>query len=529
MASKKSFNNFFLLSLIIIYAFLINWFSGNRGVMPIDTFGFFDTGYSILKGKLPIRDYWIFTGLVVDYLQAFFFLIFGLSWKSYIFHSSFINILTTISFFYFLKNYNVNQFFAFLYCIAFATLCYPVSGTPFAYLHSYAFSLITIFIFLIAIKNKNNLAWFSLPFLFFVSFFSMQTPSFYIITLILIMGGYYFFKSKNFKNLNFFIGGSVLSFIIFFIFIFISNTPIKNLIYEYFLFPITIGEGRLASEATAYVKLSDQLNIKRIFGDFKFIHLFFIPLFLIHFFSSLKKNPEVFILNISVLASSSLFFFNQLNQANQIYIFSLIPVLASVLVINLKFLEKEKLNKFIYLILILVLIATIKFHYRYNVDRKFLDIEKLDKNLAVNALQIDEKLNHLKWISPNFKNPQDEIDLINLALTKIKSDKRKKVLVTHYQFLSLVLEEDLNILNRWYLWDNNTHPTENHKYFLFYKSFVNKNLAKNDIKVIYLLGANNEIPFNKLKNYFENKCFKDYIVVENKFSYHEIVNCKNKI
>ena len=24
------------------------------------------------------------------------------------------------------------------------------------------------------------------------------------------------------------------------------------------------------------------------------------------------------------------------------------------------------------------------------------------------------------------------------------------------------------ILNRWYLWDNNTHPTENHKYFEFY-------------------------------------------------------------
>ncbi len=162
-------------------------------------------------------------------------------------------------------------------------------------------------------------------------------------------------------------------------------------------------------------------------------------------------------------------------------------------------------------------------------DRKFLDIEKLDKNLAVNASQIDEKLNHLKWISPNFENPQDEIDLINLALTKIKSDKREKILVTHYQFLSLVLEEDLNILNRWYLWDNNTHPTENHKYFSFYKSLVNKNLAKNNVKVIYLLGANNEITFNKLKNYFENKCFKDYIVVENKFSYHEIVNCKNKI
>ena len=73
---------------IIIYAFYINWLSGNIGIMPIDTFGFLDTGFSILKNRLPIRDFWIFTGLTVDYIQSLFFLLFGLSWKSYIFHAS---------------------------------------------------------------------------------------------------------------------------------------------------------------------------------------------------------------------------------------------------------------------------------------------------------------------------------------------------------------------------------------------------------------------------------------------------------
>ena len=62
--------------LITIYAYVINWFSGNIGVMPIDTFGFFDTGFSILKNKLPLRDFWIFTGLLVDYMESFFFMIF---------------------------------------------------------------------------------------------------------------------------------------------------------------------------------------------------------------------------------------------------------------------------------------------------------------------------------------------------------------------------------------------------------------------------------------------------------------------
>jgi len=139
--------NFFIPLILAIYSFIINWFSGNIGVMPMDTFAFFDTGFSILKDKLPIRDFWIFTGLTVDYIQSLFFLLFGLSWKSYIFHASIFNIIGTLSFYYFLKTFNLSQFAIIVYSLSFATLCYPVSGTPFAYLHSYIFSLISIFLF----------------------------------------------------------------------------------------------------------------------------------------------------------------------------------------------------------------------------------------------------------------------------------------------------------------------------------------------------------------------------------------------
>ena len=75
MLLKINIIKFLIPFILAVYAFFINWLSGNVGVMPIDTFGFFDTGYSILKNKLPIRDFWIFTGLVVDYIQAFFFLV----------------------------------------------------------------------------------------------------------------------------------------------------------------------------------------------------------------------------------------------------------------------------------------------------------------------------------------------------------------------------------------------------------------------------------------------------------------------
>ena len=92
--------------------------------------------------------------------------------------------------------------------------------------------------------------------------------------------------------------------------------------------------------------------------------------------------------------------------------------------------------------------------------------------------------------------------------------------------LEAVLDEDLNILNRWYLWDNNTHPTESHKYFGFYQTMVNKNIKQNNVEVIYLLGLENEILFDNIKNYFTDLCFESKTLVDKRFSVHKIVNCK---
>ena len=46
-----------ILVCVMIYAYFINWYSGNRGVLPIDTFSFLDSGNSVLQGHLPIRDF----------------------------------------------------------------------------------------------------------------------------------------------------------------------------------------------------------------------------------------------------------------------------------------------------------------------------------------------------------------------------------------------------------------------------------------------------------------------------------------
>ena len=77
LIKKSVFKEFPTILGIIIYASFINWLSGRIGIIPIDSFGFLDTGFSILKNKLPIRDFWIFTGLLVDYMEAFFLLLFA--------------------------------------------------------------------------------------------------------------------------------------------------------------------------------------------------------------------------------------------------------------------------------------------------------------------------------------------------------------------------------------------------------------------------------------------------------------------
>ena len=521
---EKAFKEFLIITLILSYAFFINWISGNMGVMPIDSFGFLDTGYNILNNNLPIRDFWIFTGFLVDYMEAIFLSIFGNNWNSHLVHASFMNLIATLSLYWFLGELGQKNFFKIFYCISFATLCYPVSGTPFAYIHSYIFSLIAMMFLIVAIKNKSKIIWFFFPYICLFAFLSMQTPAVYVLSFLLCISIFYFLKNQDYKNLKIFIIGSCSCFFLFSFFLFITKTPLSNFLYQYILFPLTIGENRLLSNEAAYISLANQMNFKRLIGEFKFIHVLLVPLLLVSLYN-LKKNKGFFnLLNLTIIFSTLSFYFNQLITANQIFIFSLIPILASILHLNVL---KLKLNsKIIFLILIIVLIATVKFHYRFNIDRKFHDLENIDKSKAISANIIHQNFKNLKWINRFEKDINFEKQLLKKAFKILQEDDREKLLITHYQFFSTILGKEIYILNRWYLWDNNTHPVENHKYFNFYKKMVDKNVKSNKIKVLYLLGQENEIPFDKVKNYFTDVCFKSKTIVENRFSVHELTVCK---
>ena len=107
---------------------------------------------------------------------------------------------------------------------------------------------------------------------------------------------------------------------------------------------MSIAEGRFASEAASLCKLKDQLNLKRLFGDFKFIHLFFFPL-IFFLLKNLKENKidNLFYITLIFILSTLVLIYNQLLQANQIYIFSLIPILASLCHANINFKNGKKI------------------------------------------------------------------------------------------------------------------------------------------------------------------------------------------
>ena len=144
-----------LIFFLFLFSLLINQYYGNKGIFPLDSFAYFDTGFRILLGEYPFKDYWIIHGPFIDYFQSFFFIIFGTNWQSYVLHASFVNALLALTTFIVLKNFKLNIYLCFFYSLAVSILAYPSSGTPFADHHSAFFSLLGVYTLILGIKNEK--------------------------------------------------------------------------------------------------------------------------------------------------------------------------------------------------------------------------------------------------------------------------------------------------------------------------------------------------------------------------------------
>jgi len=358
-----------------------------------------------------------------------------------------------------------------------------------------------------------------LPIFFIFAFLSKQVPASYIIlSVILVLLIYSISKEKYFwikySFLSFF-----LTVMILLIFLKIKSISLYSFLEQYIYYPQTIASGRFDIF---------KLTFNGVVGQFKFIYIAIAPLFFINIKKIFQeknylKNNNFYHFLVLILLTFSLIF-HQLLTRNQIFIFFLIPILFAFSDINFSIFNKNK-NKLISLILISIcLFATIKYHIRFNENRKFHELNDVNFKLFENAKKIDNKFFGLKWITPKYKNESsEEIVLINEIKLHLLKDKRKKMLMTNYSIFSTILNQKLYSPSRWFIFDGTDYPLKGNKYFESYKNLLIKIIMDNNIEVIYTIDP---VESSLVYTYLDRNCFKEN-EISNILNSFEIKLCRD--
>ena len=464
---------------LVLISFSINHYYAFLGVLPVDTFSTFNAGYDVLNGSIPFKDYWVLKGIVLDFIQAAFFKIFGVSWFSYSLHSSTFNSIFALSTFFTLRKFDLEINYSFLYSTFASILMYPTYGIPFTDHSTAIFCILSIYCLCIAIRSENNIYWFFIPILMFLAFFTKQAPTGYFAILIILVSIMYFIN--NLKKEIFFFGfsGIILCVGIFLTYIYYKNIPLNNFITQYFLYPMSLGETRL--------EWLLPIEFQRFVIRHKLIYIALgVPIFLLfknffsNFLSIVKKENLIFLLLFGTLI---IFISHQLMTINGLYIFFLIPIFAGFSHIFSKNFIRKKY--FINFFLILSLISTVYYHQKYISKRDTLLLRNLDLNKSVNAVILSDKLKNLRWLTHHYpNNPEKEIENLLESIKIIEKDNRKKMIVTDYQFISVILSiKDNSAARIW--WRHHLYPVPENKYYENWKSFLLNKIKKEKIEVIY--------------------------------------------
>ena len=513
MLKKKYIN----LLVITLFSFFINFFVASRGVFPVDTFIHYDSGYRILLGELPIRDFWIVHGFVIDFIQALFFYIFGNNWYAYIIHSSIFNSVIVAFTYYIFLHLNINSFYSLILSICLGFLAYPVSGTPFLDLHSSFFSILATYLVFLAIKKNIEIYWLYSSILLCFAFLSKQVPAFYVGIVLFFINIYISVLKKNIMALKYFFSGGLVFLTFLIIFLYVNNIEINKFILQIFLFPKSIGLDRYSNY---------DLGIKNVFLNFKLIYFLLIPVLAINFFLLIKKkkyySSKNFLIFLTIISYVLASIFHQIFTKNQIYIFFIIPILAGILIHYISIFNFNNQKIISYLIIFFTLFATVKYTIRFDLNRKFHELIYTDISKAEDAKIIDKKFEGLNWISPYNSNPLDEIYKIKNFISIIKKEKDNIMVITEYSFFSSLLEKKLHAPSRTF--DDISFPNNNNKYYEQYKVFLVNKIKDNQIRKIYFFSKNNSFSEEVVFDYIPKHCFEKNKLSEN-IIYLKVINC----
>ena len=171
--------------------------------------------------------------------------------------------------------------------------------------------------------------------------------------------------------------------------------------------------------------------------------------------------------------------------------------------------------------------STLKYNNRFNIERKFHELSNIKIENSYDFSKFDKKFKNLKWISPYYVNPNDEIQNLNLLRNILNRNDDKLMLITEYKFFSLLLNKKFYSPSRTF--DNISYPKKNKKYFKEYQTFLIDLIKKNDIKLIVIF-ENKEITRSRLNHliydYLPKNCFKQ-IQINKVITKLEINSCKS--
>ena len=184
------------------------------------------------------------------------------------------------------------------------------------------------------------------------------------------------------------------------------------------------------------------------------------------------------------------------------------------------------LKYLIYILILVCLFSVTKYHFRFNEEKKFMDLSKVNIELAKDAKQIDKIFSGLKWITAYYpKDPQKEINNLVEIKEYLQNDLNSKIIITDYQFFLALTKAKFSSPNKWY--DSVSIPSSENKYYVEYKNFFVKKIKKNNVVKIYNIGPKNYR--SVLYSYFQdminnNNCITSKEINEMLIIY-DIKNC----
>tara|TARA_X000001036_G_scaffold117033_1_gene110406 strand:+ start:1848 stop:3434 length:1587 start_codon:yes stop_codon:yes gene_type:complete len=515
------YSSFLYIFFLLLISFSVNQYYAYIGILPVDTFSTFNAGYDVLNGSIPFKDYWIIKGVILDFIQALYFKIFGVSWFSYALHSSSFNSFFALSTFFTLRKFNLKIGYSFIYSALASILMYPTYGIPFTDHSTAIFCILAIYSLCLAIKTNKNIYWSFIPILIFLAFFTKQSPSGYIGILIIIISLLYFILNFNRKIFYFGFVGCCIPIVCSMIYIHLQQIPYESILIQYFLYPMSLGETR--------IEWLFPFEFQRFVFRHKLIYFALsIPIFLFfknifkNFISILDKDNLIF---LSLIFTLFIFITHQLMTINGLYIFFLIPVFAGFSHIYSSTFKNK--NRFINFFLILSVISTVYYHQKYISKRDTLILREHNLNKSINASIIDKKLKNLRWITHLYPdNPNEEIEKLLNSIQIIKNDNRKKMIVTDYQFISVILSLNDNSAARIW-WKHHLYPVPGYKYFEYWRSFLLKKIINENIEVIYtvqpLAGED-----NIFEGLIDDNCYSNIKINENLVE-QKLNNCEELV